>query len=455
MLLGGTNVDAESYSFVLAILVNIVDQLFQFTGPINVPYGMWLDTPLEVIGLFSTFRGLGGIISNLWLPRFADGRGGVPRRRAAVLVSLVGLGLGYFIQGGSSVFRGSLVAPAVFILGRFVTGLMSGMTPVLSAHISALCRDDNDLMRWRFTALQTTNSSLGVVLAPIAGACAFFSLELPFYINGVSTYVVLVMCWLSFKEATEVVGQPGATRTRTTSLERLSAVQTPKKVVVEGSPWKDPIVWMHCFARGCTVLMMSGVNLLLPTLLAEEGFGLQGDTVKETQQHVSIALGLLNVPSAILSFSATCLLFIPLTKKFGDVAVTAVFGFAMSVAFCSFALLNHSLWMVAFVFSVTGFCRGLVFPVAGPLFATYYKQVFPTQQATAQSAGSIGVCISQLISQVLVARIFTVFGKYWRLVLPWGNGCSVLSHSHSRRLPGCPKGETTAPRWSRGPARHH
>jgi len=249
------------------------------------------------------------------------------------------------------------------------------------------------------------------VLAPIAGACAFFSLVLPFYISGVSTFVVLVMCWLSFKEATELV-QPRATRTRTTSLERLSAVQTPKKVVVEGSPCKDPIVWMHCFASGCIVLMMSGVNLLLPTLLAEEGFGLHGDTVKETQQHVSIAVGLLNVPSSILSFFATCLLFIPLTKKFGDVAVTAVFGFAMSVAFCSFALLNHSLWMVAFVFSVTGFCRGLVFPVAGPLFATYYKQVFPTQQATAQSAGSIGVCISQLISQVLVARIFTVFGKY-------------------------------------------
>jgi len=169
--------------------------------------------------------------------------------------------------------------------------------------------------------------------------------------------------------------------------------------------------------------------------------------VKETQKHVSAVLGILNVPSSILSLLVTALLFIPMTKKFGDAAVTAVFGSLMSVSFCSLGFLNHSLWMVAFVYSVTGLARGLVVPVVGPLFATYYKRVFPTQQATCQSAGSIGICVSQLIAQVLVARIFTVFGKYaaWCFI-----GAMGATFSAILMVTICLVARTTKPQLSAG-----
>jgi len=397
--------DTESYGVLLAISVNFIDQLWQFTLPVVVPFGVWLGADLEVIALFTTFRGIGGVLSNLWLPRFADGKG-VPRHRAAVLLSLVGCTIGYIIQGFASEFAHLPVGSIIFIVGRFVVGLMSGMTPVICAYLTALCRDDVDLLRWRFTALQATNSSIGVALAPIAGALSFFGLELPFYACAVLSFILLVMCCISFREATDALAHAG--KAPSSAAPKVSAESANEK---EGNPYCNPIVMMHCFCMMCIVMMVGGQMLLLPKLLAEPGFGLQGATVKVTQQQVANAMGLINVPSAALTLFSNTFLFLPVTRKLGDAPVVAIFGIILTSALCSLGMVTSHIWLIAAIMALNGLSMGLVFPVVGPMFTKYYKFAFPTQQATAQAVGNVGVSISMLVSQVVIAGIYTRFGR--------------------------------------------
>jgi len=404
--------DSDSRCFAVSLAVNLVGQLWQFTLPVIVPYGTWIGSDIETIAFFTTARGLGGVISNFWLPMFADGPKGAnrPRRRAAVLFSLGGSALGYLLQGTACWFAKGRPASAVFLAGRFVVGLMSGMAPILSAYITDLCRDDNELLRWRFTALQASNSSAGIVLAPVAGALAAFGLELPFHVCTASSLIIFILAIFTFSEVTE---SPKKLRSQnSTSLEETQ--------IEEKNPFLDPVVLMQGVAMAFIVVMVSGRMLLIPEQLAYPGFGLQGNTIQETQERVADATGLISIPSASLSLFANTFLFIPVTRRYGDVCVILVCGILLAVGFSLMGTVTSNIWIYTCILANNGLCMGLLFPVVGPLFARYFKKVFPTQQATAQSIGSQGVSISMLVAQVVVASVYRWLG----LLAAW---CTVGS----------------------------
>mmetsp|Transcript_9120 Transcript_9120/g.15785 ORF Transcript_9120/g.15785 Transcript_9120/m.15785 type:complete len:496 (-) Transcript_9120:105-1592(-) len=400
----------QSFCFCIALTVNFVDQLWQFTLPVIVPYGVMLGADLKTVAFFTTARGFGGILSNLWMPWLADGpKGGQPRRKLAVLVSLIGCTLGYLTQGSASSFKPGPEASHVFALGRFLTGFFSGMGPVLSAYITEISNGDHDLLKNRFKYLQMTNAVLGLCLAPLAGALATLGLQVPFFVAtglGIMTFMVAAAY---FKEASEFSESSTGARLGAPSEDSRS----PKaivKVTSEGSPYCGAVTWLIAMANACLTLIFSGYMFFMPTLISQPSFGIQGRTQAIKQRHVAAMTGLLGLPFSFSMILSTVLLFMPLTKRFGDVSTSLVGAFVLSVTLAAVGFVTQELWMIALLNFFNGLMFGTFTPGLLPFFSRYVSRVFPTQQAVAQGVPLTAGQVAVMFAQNIMADVISNYG---------------------------------------------
>jgi len=406
----------QSLSFYIALAVNVIDQLWQFTLPIIVPYGTMLGADLHTIALFTSVRGLGGLLSNLWMPWFADGPKGAgqPRKRLAALASLAGCTLGYFAQGAASSFRRGTEASYVFAGGRFVTGFFSGMGPVISAYITELSQGDDELLRNRFKYLQLTNAALGLCLAPLAGVLVTFGLQLPFYVAMVSGVATLIIAYRCFKETSAVTQSHGSSTVGSSgaATEDSERQHVEGKVMVEGSPYCHAVVWLISAANACLTLIITGYSLLMPMLISQPSFGIQGETPAIRQQHIALITSLLQIPFSVAMILAVVLLFMPLSKRFGEIIPTLIGSILMACSIALMGFVTGSLGLIALLNFVNGVCLGAFSPGLLPMFARYVRRVFPTQQATAQGVPLIAGQLPILFSQNIMAAVITSFGVH-------------------------------------------
>eukprot|EP00928_Gymnodinium_smaydae_P023158 TRINITY_DN19220_c0_g2_i1.p1 TRINITY_DN19220_c0_g2~~TRINITY_DN19220_c0_g2_i1.p1 ORF type:complete len:561 (+),score=35.57 TRINITY_DN19220_c0_g2_i1:73-1755(+) len=401
--------EQETFCFFIALCVNFVDQLWQFTLPVVVPYGKTLGADIHVIAVFATARGLGGMTSNIWMPWVADGPKGKgrTRRRLAVLLSLAGCSVGYFLQGFASRFAPGTQAPCVMIIGRFIVGFFSGMNAVLTAYITDLCRGDFALLKERNKIFQVTNLSLGIALAPIAGALAQFGLEVPFYVATCTGVVSFIVAYVFFKESFEQERKNSDFPTPTGSS---STRPTNAKASHEGNPYCDLVTWLVALANLSMNCVISGGMLLLPILISDPGFGLRQLTEKQTEERVAVASGVLQLPGSATIIFASMFLYSPLTNRFGDVAVVTVGGFISFIVLSCTGLVQQDLLVIAGLRAIFGISFGSFLPALTPMFSQYVKNVYPTQQSTAQGGPQFVGQAALLFAQNMFAAVVHVAG---------------------------------------------
>jgi len=398
-----------NFCFWIALTVNFVDQLWQFTQPVQVPFGLVLGADLKTIALFATVRGLGGMLSNIWMPWLADGpKGGKPRRRLAVLVSLIGCSAGYLIQGLAIMFKAGAEAAHVHMVGRFVVGFFSGMGGVIAAYITEISQDDDELLRNRFKYFQVSNSMCGVCFAPLAGVIASFGLELPFYVAAGLGVFTLILAFAFFKESSELV-QNSTSEISGAEAKDSSSPHVNCKAIVEGSPYCDPVAWLIAMGNVFIVLIIAGFEMFLPALISQPSFGIPGQTLASKQQHVATATSLLLVPFSLFSILGAVALFVPVTKRFGDILSAFVAGMIGVCSFTMTGFITRGLWILAILNSIGGLLMGIVTPAFGPMYARYSKNTFPSQQATAQGIPLMAGQICLLISQNIMAVVLSDF----------------------------------------------
>merc|ERR1712136_552087 len=114
-----------------------------------------------------------------------------------------------------------------------------------------------------------------------------------------------------------------------------------------------------------------------------------GNTIQETQERVADATGLISIPSASLSLFANTFLFIPVTRRYGDVCVILVCGILLAVGFSLMGTVTSNIWIYTCILANNGL-----------------------------SMGSQGVSISMLVAQVVVASVYRWLGLLaaWRTV---------------------------------------
>lgn len=440
---------AESLAYVAALLVNFVDQMGpQFTVPVLVPYGTWIGASLNTIALFTTVRGLASVVSNLWMPKLSDA---INSRKWVALLSLVGCGLGYGIQGSAYRFgtgpNAGTTPSIVFAIGRFTTGFFSGMMPVLNAYVTELSQPDMALLTQRLITLQMAAQVAGMALAPISGSLATFGLQLPFYVCSGMGVGAIFFVLIFFQEVSVIKGltAPPPPAPSATDLEK-PLTQSEESDIAQvgpeategvgiqsasfaarsslektGSPLCDGVIMLLFFAYMAVFVTISGgTTFLMPVMFRDDKFGIDHGfppSESEFQGNIAKAVGLVAIPTGSVQVCCAIFLFLPLTSRLGELPVIVFFGALVCFVFPLYALV-WEVWHVAVLNGIVGACYGFVVPALSPLCARYSTVAFPKQMAMAQGIPLIGLQLSNAFSQNVMAALVPA-GDNPNLIIPW------------------------------------
>jgi MFS family permease len=344
-----------------------------------------------------------------------------------IIVSLFGSAAAYATQGLANNFGESAVA--IFIFGKAVSGFFGGTMPVLRAYITELSLPDMQLMKQRMTLLVLSNQAAGIALMPISGAMATFGLSLPFFTcAGVGVFGV-IWATIFFSEASKVKGQvaggqqPNASEKAKPQIEKSDEKKTPQEEKRK-NPWCDLVVICMFFSYASIFILVSCLGLLIPTMLEKESFGLLRATTEETEGNIAKAFGLVMIPNGVMNILVAAFVFVPLTKKMGDLKVVVTAGIAASLNFATYGFLPTKLWQLCIQQTITGFCFGLVIPALGPFMASYASVHYPKQMAEVNAIPILGMNFSMAFGQNIMAFVH----EHWGFETAWAvsGGCVLL-----------------------------
>lgn len=424
---------AETRAYLAALLVNFVDQMGpQFTVPVLVTYSTWIGASLNTIALFATARGIAAMTSNIWMPMCSDKFG----RKWIAFISVVGCSIGYATQGIAYKFRGENPAdwgPAclVFVAGRFITGFFCGMQPVLQAYITELSMPNKTLVTQRLVIMTVASNVAGVALSPLAGLLAQFGLMVPFWACTVVGVGCMFFVPFALNEVVDIKGkqldavvidsesvpaQPVCAREDSSMQEPLRGVETMEQQSrsfvnheeerKRGSPFCDVVVILMFFAYfAVMVLVIGGQLFLMPILFQQESFGILGDTAEQFQENISKWVALASIPIGFFQVFVAIVLFVPVTKRFGDVPTILVAGLIGTMMFPVIGFFGDKVWKIALMSALLGCAFGFITPALGPVSARYGSAMYPKQMALVQGIPLVGLQLSNTVSQNMMAWI--------------------------------------------------
>lgn len=421
----------ESLAFASALLINLVDQMGpQFTIPVYGTYATWIGSSITAISFMGFARGAAAVFSNFWMPKASDRCG----RKWIAFTSLVGCAVGYAIQGTSYMLRdrkdgdelGWPPATVMFIVGRVVVGGFSSMQPVIMAYIAELSMPDKKLMTQRLVYNQVAGSVLGIALAPIAGLVATFGLNIPFLVcSGFSVFAVF-FCLIFFEESWVVKGRQDPRSFRRTSPDSTTSSMTssigggnnggggpllmsvdepPRPVPKLKSPARDIVVICMFFAYLFLFLIILGsFAFLMPLYLHEEKFRIRDelDTDEDFEKKISSLVGLLNIPSGILSVLTAVFGYAPITARFGERPTVIAATVVMCCVYPLMVMSSH-FWMLFCLNALVGLSTGIFTPALGPVSARYASVFYQKQMAMAQSVPILGLQLAGMFCQIIDA----------------------------------------------------
>merc|ERR1712032_1472022 len=115
------------------------------------------------------------------------------------------------------------------------------------------------------------------------------------------------------------------------------------------------------------VMVTGGSLFLTPVLLQQPSFGIIGETEEEFQQKVSRDVALVSIPVGLLQVVVAIGLYVPVTKRCGEVPTLTVMGLIGTCAFPLMGTWCDTMWKVAFVNAILGTALGFLTPALGPI----------------------------------------------------------------------------------------
>jgi MFS family permease len=130
------------------------------------------------------------------------------------------------------------------------------------------------------------------------------------------------------------------------------------------------------------------------------------------------------IPNGAMNILVAVFLFIPLTRKVGDLKVVAIAGVVAAVNFATYGFLPTRLWQLCIQQAITGFCFGLVIPALGPFMASYVSVHYPKRMAEANAIPILGMNFSMAFGQNLMAFVH----ERWGFEAAWivGGTCVIF-----------------------------
>jgi MFS family permease len=152
-------------------------------------------------------------------------------------------------------------------------------------------------------------------------------------------------------------------------------------------------------------VVASGVMFLIPVMLSDATFGLQGQSEEETEGNIAKAFGLMSIPQGVCQVLVALALFVPVSNRLGELTTCLVFGMIAAVNFVLMGVLPYKLWHIAIHQTVTGSCFGFIVPILGPIIAKYASTAYPSQMAETQGIPILGMNLAMAFGQNIMAFI--------------------------------------------------
>merc|ERR1712176_1123527 len=151
--------------------------------------------------------------------------------------------------------------------------------------------------------------------------------------------------------------------------------------------------------------------------LEEESFELRGSSREETSGNIAKAFGLISIPNGVCNTFVALVLYVPVTKRFGDVKTTLTAGIIVSVNFAAYGVLPSKLWHLCVLQAITGVCFGFIIPALSPLMGRYAGAHYPSQMAECQGITILGMNLSMAFGQNALAFVHSRFGMEYAWVV--------------------------------------
>lgn len=273
---------------------------------------------------------------------------------------------------------------------------------------------DQDMVRTRLTILSSAEMSFGVALAPVAGALAQLTLNLPWLVSAVMTALIFVITLCIFVEPKGIAEPEESDKVDSTA-------GTPG-----GNPFCDKYLLTLMVSLFCFGITVSGDVLVLPLLLSLAPFGFSGNDLDASRKAVANATGLAGIPMGIAQLLFSTLIFLWVTKRIGDIKTLMLGGLCIVVSYIVHGM-TDSLWQVVLLQSLMGCGLGLLLPSFPPIIARWAMFKYPSQGAQASAVPFMGFIGGMMVGPLIMSAIIAD-GSRTRVALTYivCAGCAAL-----------------------------
>lgn len=458
--------DWGQVAFAACVMLNLVDVMgVFFTAPVMVPYGQQIGATTAEIASFSTVRFAFAFLSLVWMPKLADTKG----VKLCLIISCIGTAASYAIQGNSHYFsacehavytvqegtfnlwegheckilsggsniylfqgNSSLAGYAtgsgtleciedcgnkngvyVMLAGRALDGFFGGTQPVLRAYVAAISLPNMALLKLRMTVLFASMQAGNFALSPIAGVVSQFGLHWPWYVAlGVAVLVGLYVA-LFFKNADQLkrAVEPEIGTVEPSEAPGAGTMQDEKtphsqKMIQEGPPIKDKILWVMLLAWYCIFQTISALTLLLPLLLEFESFGLKDpESVEKSRAKLASTTSLVMIPHGVANLVVSTVGFLIVSALIGERWTMRLGATIASAILCLYGFCSQEVWQLILIHGCSGIGIGLMVPAIMPALQRYTAAAYPKQSAQASALPLFGMQLGQIIGPMMFSAI--------------------------------------------------
>jgi len=434
---------ADQLAFIACCIVNLVDLMgMSFTSPALIPYGQSLGASTAQIASFQTVRFAVGFVSMIWMPRLADRRG----VKFVIMISIVGSGIAYAIQGVAHLFVQYEAGVTVMIVGRAISGFFGGTQPVLRSFVTMLSLPDLNVLKFRLTFLFAFAQAGNFALAPIAGLLTRWGLYLPWYVSAGVAALVFVFAGAFFQNAEDVkqkqaahlakplidVKKKSSVDAEVTKTDVETAMEEPQGQLVEPpkpeqlpefvgpTPGKDKILYVLMLAHIFIFCTVSALVMILPLLLEYPSYGLMDpDSEEQSRANLASATSLAMVPHGICNLMFSTFGFLMISGRIGDRNTMRLGGAVATILFSLYGFATQSFWEICLLHGLAGVAIGLFVPAISPTLQLYSKAAHPNNLAQASSMPMFGLTVGFVIGPLIFSAIIGEQKERYRMNLAW------------------------------------
>jgi len=130
----------------------------------------------------------------------------------------------------------------------------------------------------------------------------------------------------------------------------------------------------------------------------------------KTDNDVAFWTGILQIPSGLCNILVSLLLYVPVTKRCGELPMILVPGVCLAGLYVLYGYLATQVWHLIVLRVASGLCMGFVVPASSTITARYANVVYPQQLALANGVPVLGMGLASAFGQNIIEGFFSSMG---------------------------------------------